>query len=42
MQKCDLIENNYKYISQASIYKAPKLDVKNIPEVFILYEKLNT
>ena len=42
LQKCDLIENNYKYISQASIYKAPKLDVKNIPEVFILYEKLNT
>ena len=25
-----------------NIYKAPKLDVKNIPEVFILYEKLNT
>jgi hypothetical protein len=41
LQKYDLIENNYKYISQGNMYKIPKLDVKNISEGFILYEKLN-
>lgn len=40
VQKYDLIENNYKYISQGNVYKTPKLDVKNISEGFILYEKL--
>ena len=40
LQKYDLIENNYKYISQGNVYKTPKLDVKNISEGFILYEKL--
>ena len=30
LQKYDLIENNYKYISQGNVYKTPKLDVKNI------------
>jgi len=41
LQKYDLIENNYKYISQGNMYKTPKLDVKNISEGFILYEKLD-
>jgi hypothetical protein len=40
LQKYDLIENNYKYISQGNIHKTPKLDVKNISEGFIFYEKL--
>ena len=40
LQKYDLIENNYKYISQANVYKTTKLDVKNISKEFILYEKL--
>ena len=40
LQKYDLIENNSKYISQGNVYKTPKLDVKNISERFILYEKL--
>ena len=40
LQKYDLIENNYKYISQGNVYKTPKLDVKNISEGFVLYEKL--
>ena len=41
LQKYDLIENNYKYVSQGNMYKIPKLDVKTISEGFILYEKLN-
>ena len=40
LQNYDLIENNYKYISQGKIYKTSKLGVKNISEGFILYEKL--
>ena len=30
-----------RYMSQGKIYKTSKLDVKNISEGFILYEKLN-
>jgi hypothetical protein len=41
LQNYDLIEDNYKYVSQGKIYKTSKLDVKNISEGFILYEKLN-
>ena len=41
LQNYDLIEDNYKYISQGKRYKTSKLDVKNISEGFILYEKLN-
>jgi len=41
LQNYDLIEDNYKYMSQGNIYKTSKLDVKNISEGFILYEKLN-
>jgi len=41
LQNYDLIEDNYKYMSQGKIYKTSKLDVKNISEGFILYEKLN-
>lgn len=41
LQNYDLIEDNYQYISQGKIYKTSKLDVKNISEGFILYEKLN-
>ena len=41
LQNDDLIEDNYKYMSQGKIYKTSKLDVKNISEGFIIYEKLN-
>ena len=41
LQNYDLIEDNYRYMSQGKIYKTSKLDVKNIFEGFILYEKLN-
>ena len=41
LQKYDLIENNYQYIFQSNVYKTPKLNVKNISEGFIFYEKLN-
>jgi hypothetical protein len=41
LQNYDLIEDNYRYMSQGKIYKTSKLDVKNISEGFILYEKLN-
>ena len=41
LQNYDLIEDNYKYMFQGKIYKTLKLDVKNISEGFILYEKLN-
>ena len=41
LQNYDLVEDNYKYMSQGKIYKTSKLDVKKISEGFILYEKLN-
>ena len=41
LQNYHLIEDNYKYMSQGKIYKTSKLDLKNISEGFILYEKLN-
>ena len=41
LQNYDLVEDNYKYMSQGKIYKTSKLDVKNISEGFILYERLN-
>jgi len=41
LRNYDLIEDNYKYMSQGKIYKTSKLDVKNIYEGFILYERLN-
>ena len=41
LQNYDLIEDNYRYMSQGKIYKTLKLDVKNISEGFVVYEKLN-
>ena len=41
LQDYDLIEDHYKYISQGKTYKTLKLDLTNISEGFILYEKLN-
>ena len=40
MQDYDLIENNYKYMSGGKQYKTSELDIKNISERFIIYEKL--
>jgi hypothetical protein len=41
MQDFKLIENNYKIISNGKYYSTDRLDVDNIAEGFVLYEKLN-
>jgi len=40
LQDSDLIEFNYKIISDSKIYPTNKLNIKNIAEGFIVCEKL--
>lgn len=41
IQESDLIEANYKIISNGILFDTNKLTIKNISEGFVLYEKLS-
>lgn len=40
LEENDIIENNYKIISNRKFYKIDQLTTHNISESFVLYEKL--
>lgn len=41
LEEYDLIEKNYKIISNASLYDTQELTTSNISEGFVIYEKLS-
>jgi hypothetical protein len=41
IQESDLIEDNYKIISNELLFDTDRLIIQNISEEFVLYEKLS-
>jgi len=41
LEEYDLIENNYKIISNGSLYDTQELTTSNISEGFVVYEKIS-